>query len=79
MRIDKGGALEVARGFAALLQAERFDEIAELFSPPLRAAVSAEALRLAWAAQAAGHGGVRAVEEPAIQTGEADPCACTSQ
>ncbi|MER5802996.1 alpha/beta hydrolase [Streptomyces mirabilis] len=73
MRIDKGGAMEVARGFAALLQAERFDEIVELFAPPLRAAVSAEALRLAWAAQAAGHGGVRAVEEPASQADEADP------
>nr|WP_168504005.1 hypothetical protein [Streptomyces sp. S1D4-11]QIY92929.1 hypothetical protein HEP87_49665 [Streptomyces sp. S1D4-11] len=50
-------------GFAALPQAERFDEIVELFAPPLRATVSAETLRLAWAAEAAGHGGVRAVEE----------------
>ncbi|MFJ9847576.1 serine aminopeptidase domain-containing protein [Kitasatospora sp. NPDC101155] len=67
------GVLEVARSFAALLRAERFDKIAELFVPPLRAAVSTEALRLAWAAEAAGHGGIRAVQEPQIEAGEADP------
>ncbi|MEE1770210.1 alpha/beta fold hydrolase [Streptomyces sp. JV185] len=58
---------------ATLLQAERFDEIVELFAPPLRAAVSGEALRLAWAAEAAGHGGVRAVDEPIGEAGGADP------
>ncbi|MFJ7199903.1 MULTISPECIES: alpha/beta fold hydrolase [unclassified Streptomyces] len=73
MRMVEGGALETARGLAALLQAERFDEIVELFAPPLRAAVSAEALRLAWAAEAAGRGGVRAVDEPVVEAGEADP------
>lgn len=66
-------ALAVAGGFAALLRAERFDRIVQLFAPPLRAAVSAEALRLAWTAEAAGHGGVRAVGEPVREAGEAEP------
>ncbi|WP_037971777.1 alpha/beta hydrolase family protein [Streptomyces sp. NRRL WC-3742] len=73
MRMDEDGALEVARGFAALLRAEHFDKIAELFAPPLRAMVSAEALQLAWATEAAGHGGIRAVREPVIEAGETDP------
>lgn len=72
MRMGGSGVLEVARGFAALLREERFDRAAELFAPPLRAAVSTEALQLVWAAQAAGHGGVQAVQEPEIETGEAD-------
>ncbi|MFD7828597.1 alpha/beta hydrolase family protein [Kitasatospora sp. NPDC059803] len=63
----------MARDFAALLRAESFAETAELFAPLLRAAVSAEALRLAWAAEAAGRGGVRAVGEPVSGPGEADP------
>ncbi|WP_330478941.1 alpha/beta hydrolase [Streptomyces platensis] len=72
MRMDaESRALEVARDFAALLRAASFDETVEFFAPPLRAAVPAEALRLAWAAEAAGHGGVRAVEEPVIEAGEA--------
>ncbi|WP_344641154.1 alpha/beta hydrolase family protein [Kitasatospora cystarginea] len=73
MRTNRDGVLEVARGFAALLRAEHFDQTVELFAPPLRAAVSSEALRLAWAAEAAGHGGIQAVQEPEIETGEADP------
>ncbi|MEU8955060.1 hypothetical protein AB0C93_12235 [Streptomyces sp. NPDC048518] len=44
-----------------------------LFAPPLRAAVSAEALRLAWTAEAAGQGGVTAIEEPVTEAGETDP------
>ncbi|MFD7590568.1 alpha/beta hydrolase family protein [Kitasatospora sp. NPDC059811] len=63
----------MARDFAALLRAESFAETVELFAPPLHAAVSAEALRLAWAAEAAGRGGVRAVGEPVSEPGEADP------
>lgn len=58
---------EAARRFAALLRAERFEESVELFAPPLRAAVSAEQLRLAWAAEAAGRGGLTAVEEPVAE------------
>lgn len=73
MRISEGGALEVARRFAALLRAERFSDSVGLFAPPLRAAVSAEALRLAWTAEAAGQGGVTAIEEPVTEVGEADP------
>ncbi|MFI6685912.1 alpha/beta hydrolase family protein [Streptomyces sp. NPDC050485] len=42
-------------------------------SPPLRAAVSADALRLAWATEAAGRGGVSAIGEPVGEPGEADP------
>ncbi|MEV7393702.1 alpha/beta fold hydrolase [Streptomyces sp. NPDC091215] len=72
MRMDEGGALDVARGFAVLLQAERFGEIMGLFAPPLRAAVSAEALRLAWTAEAAGQGGVKVIERPVAEAGEAD-------
>ncbi|MFE3198852.1 alpha/beta hydrolase family protein [Embleya sp. NPDC059237] len=67
------GVLEVAGGFAALLRAECFDRIVELFAPPLRAAVSTEALRLTWAAEAAGHGGIQAVHEPEIEAGGTDP------
>ncbi|MHB9756537.1 alpha/beta hydrolase [Streptomyces sp. BYX5S] len=71
MRMDEGGVLEAARGVAALLRAERFGELVGLFAPPLRAAVSAEALRLAWTAEAAGLGGVKVIEEPVTEVGEA--------
>ncbi|WTX00155.1 alpha/beta fold hydrolase [Streptomycetaceae bacterium NBC_01309] len=73
MRMNGDGALETARGLAALLLAERFGEVVELFAPQLRAAVSAEALRLAWTAEAAGLGGVTAIEEPVTEAGESDP------
>ncbi|MEB3958667.1 alpha/beta fold hydrolase [Streptomyces kunmingensis] len=73
MRTNGVGALEVARGFAALLRAEHFDRATELFAAPLRAAVSAEALQLAWAAEAVGQGGIREIQEPEIEAGEADP------
>ncbi|MEV7817650.1 alpha/beta fold hydrolase [Streptomyces flaveolus] len=63
----------MVRRFAALLQAERFSEIVGLFAPPLRAAVSAEALRLAWTAEAAGQGGITAIEEPVTEDDEANP------
>ncbi|WBO69006.1 alpha/beta hydrolase [Streptomyces camelliae] len=71
--MDEAGVLDVARGFAALLREERFDRITELFAPPLRAAVSIETLRVAWATEAAGHGGIREIQEPEIEAGEADP------
>ena len=63
----------MARDFAALLRTERFAETTELFAPPLRAAVSADALRLAWAAEVAGQGRVTVVGEPVREPGEADP------
>ncbi|MFJ6852925.1 alpha/beta fold hydrolase [Streptomyces sp. NPDC091271] len=67
-----GGALKMARDLAALLQAERFGEIVELFAPPLRAAVSAEVLRLAWTTEVAGQGGVEVFDEPVAGTGDSD-------
>lgn len=85
MRMDEGGALEEARGFVARLRAERFDEAVELFAPPLRAAVSAAALRLAWVTEVAGHGGFESVEEPVDEAADkaglvrvSIPVTCTS-
>ena len=49
----------------------RFTEIAELFAPPLRAAVSAETLRVAWAGEMDKTGPVCAVGEPVTEQGEA--------
>ncbi|WP_093707137.1 S9 family peptidase [Streptomyces sp. 2131.1] len=71
MRTVEGGVPEAARRFAALLRAEQFEESVELFAPPLRAAVSGEQLRLAWAAEVAGRGGCAAVEEPVAEAGSA--------
>ncbi|MEU9093520.1 alpha/beta hydrolase [Streptomyces sp. NPDC048428] len=73
MRKDEVKALTVAQDFAALLRAERFAEIVELFAPPLRAAVSADALRLAWAAQSAGRGGAGEIGEPVRAAGDVVP------
>lgn len=73
MRTDEVKALGVAQGFAALLRTERFAEIVELFAPPLRAAVSADALRLAWAAESAGRGGAGEIGEPVRAAGDAVP------
>ncbi|MCX5444151.1 alpha/beta hydrolase family protein [Streptomyces nigrescens] len=75
MRIDEVKVLKVleaAQGLAALLRAERFAEMVELFAPPLRAAVSADALRLAWAAELAGRGKVREIGEPVSAAGEGE-------
>src|SRR6266487_6171793 len=47
-----------------LAQAGRFEEIHDLFAPPLRAMVPAEALHAAWAAEIAQRGPVTAVGEP---------------
>ncbi|MEV5601267.1 alpha/beta hydrolase [Streptomyces sp. NPDC052299] len=71
MRMVEGGVPESARRFAALLRSERFEESVELFAPPLRAAVSAEQLRLAWATEVAGRGGRAVVEEPVAEAGSA--------
>ncbi|WP_161790203.1 alpha/beta hydrolase family protein [Streptacidiphilus carbonis] len=56
----------MARDFAALLRTERFADTVRLFAPPLRAAVSAEALRLAWVTQTAAQGPVCAIGEPTV-------------
>jgi dienelactone hydrolase len=47
-----------------LAQAGRFEEIHDLFAPPLRAMVPTEALQAAWAAEIAQRGPVTAVGEP---------------
>jgi hypothetical protein len=47
-----------------LARAGRFEEIHDLFAPPLRAMVPAEALQAAWAAEIAQRGPVTAVGEP---------------
>ncbi|MFD8706023.1 alpha/beta hydrolase family protein [Kitasatospora sp. NPDC059648] len=62
--------LEVARAFAALLRAGDFTGAVELFAPPLRAAVPAEALRLAWTTETDGRGGVTAIAEPVASPGD---------
>ncbi|MGW2324808.1 alpha/beta hydrolase family protein [Streptomyces sp. NPDC001700] len=73
MRMDAGGALETARSLVVLLREDRFTEAVELFAPPLRAVVSAEALRLAWLTEATGRGGVREIEPSAVVAGDGDP------
>ncbi|WP_327660551.1 MULTISPECIES: alpha/beta hydrolase [unclassified Streptomyces] len=70
--MNEGRAPETARCLAALLRAEQFGEIAGLFAPPLRAAVSPEALRLAWTAEAAAQGEIKAIGEPVAEAGEVD-------
>ncbi|MFF2079175.1 alpha/beta hydrolase family protein [Kitasatospora sp. NPDC058162] len=55
------------RAFAALLRAEAFADAVELFAPPLRAGLPAEVLRLAWATETDGRGGVTAIGEPVVQ------------
>ena len=51
-----------------LAQAGRFEEIHDLFAPPLRAMVPAEALQAAWAAEIAQRGPVAAVGEPVSES-----------
>ncbi|MEU5027850.1 alpha/beta hydrolase family protein [Streptomyces milbemycinicus] len=48
-----------------------FAEIEDLFAPPLRAAVSAEMLRVAWGMETGKHGAVTAVREPVSEPAEA--------
>jgi uncharacterized protein len=55
-----------ATGLAVLemAQAGRFEEIRELFAPPLRSLVSADGLRAAWSAEIGRHGRVTSVGAP---------------
>lgn len=46
----------------------RFREIAALFAPPLRAALTAEALQAAWLAETAGTGPVTDLGEPSSES-----------
>ena len=52
---------EVAETVLEMLRGERFDELATLFGPALAVAVSADTIRVAWAAETAKIGGVDAV------------------
>jgi dienelactone hydrolase len=63
MRTDKACEL------AALLREERFGAAVQLFAPALRAAVSEEALRLAWTTATAGQGTPEAIGEPVSEPG----------
>lgn len=69
MRTDEDNALARVQRFATLLRAERFAEIVEFFTPALRGAVSSDALRLAWTAEAAGRGGEPEIGEPSRADG----------
>jgi dienelactone hydrolase len=64
--------LATAETVVEMMRAERFAEIEALFAPPLRAQVSGEMVRLAWAGEIAGNGtpspAGRGVGEP-IQAG----------
>ena len=51
-----------------LAQAGRFEEIRDLFAPPLRAMVPPEALEAAWSAEVAQRGPVTAVGEPVSES-----------
>jgi uncharacterized protein len=51
-----------------LAQAGRFDEIAELFTPPLRPMVAPEALRSGWDAELGKHGPVTSIGSPITET-----------
>ncbi len=54
----------IAASVIEMARAERFTGIEELFAPPLRAAVSAETIQAAWAAETARIGPVAAVGPP---------------
>ncbi|MDP5315518.1 alpha/beta hydrolase family protein [Streptomyces poriferorum] len=73
MRTDEDNALARVQRFATLLRAERFAEIVEFFTPALRGAVSSDALRLAWTAEAAGRGGEPEIGEPSRADGDTSP------
>jgi dienelactone hydrolase len=51
-----------------LAQARRFDEIAELFTAPLRPMVAAETLRSGWDAEVGKHGPVASIGSPITET-----------
>ncbi len=52
------------KAVAEWLRDERFAELAELFAAPLRAAVSADTVRIAWTAELTKHGPVSAIGQP---------------
>jgi dienelactone hydrolase len=62
---------EVAKMVAEMARDRRFTEVGDLFAPPLRAAVSTEALRVAWAAEIGKSGAVRDIGEPVAEPAKA--------
>jgi uncharacterized protein len=66
------GPSAIAVAVTEMVRDGRFAEVEDLFAPPLRAVVSADALRAGWAALTSSKGPVRAVGEPtAERTGAA--------
>src|ERR1700761_5725137 len=63
------GPLAVAASVIEMARTARFAGIEELFTPPLRAAVSAETIRAAWSVEVAKIGPVQAVGAPS-----SEPC-----
>jgi dienelactone hydrolase len=62
----------VALGVVDLARAERFADIEQLFAPPLRAAVSVDTLRTAWAAERARIGDVWTIGAPVVEPPDSD-------
>ncbi|RBQ16692.1 hypothetical protein DP939_28850 [Spongiactinospora rosea] len=64
-----GDPVAIGQAVARMLNEQRFGEVADLFSAPLRAQVSATALREAWAAEVGRTGPVSAVGDPVSEPG----------
>jgi dienelactone hydrolase len=65
------GPAAIAIAVVEMAHDGRFAEIEDLFAPPLRAAVSAETLRVAWDAEMGRHGPLSAVGEPVSEPARA--------
>jgi len=61
----------VAASVVGMAREGRFVEIAALFAPRLRAAISAETLRVSWATEIAKAGAITAVGQPTCEPGKA--------
>jgi uncharacterized protein len=61
------GPAAIAVAVTEMARDGRFAEVEDLFAAPLRAVVSADALRAGWAALTGSKGAVRAVGEPAAE------------
>ncbi|PZG41222.1 hypothetical protein C1I98_21610 [Spongiactinospora gelatinilytica] len=59
----------IGQAVARMLDEQRFSDVADRFAPPLRAQVSATALREAWDGELARTGPISAVGEPVIELG----------
>ncbi|GAA4555488.1 alpha/beta hydrolase [Planotetraspora kaengkrachanensis] len=63
----------VAATVVEMAQSGRFEDIEELFAPPLRAVVSAETVRVAWEAQLSTMGSITAVGAPITEPPKGGP------